>query len=74
MTTNTELINPETEDNDLYITDKIEQIRYIYPHSEKNKAVTINIKMKDEIKISTTIFINQIQDNMGIVFKNGYFR
>ena len=27
MTTNTELINPETEDNDLYITDKIEQIR-----------------------------------------------
>ena len=27
MTTNTQLINPETEDNDLYITDKIEQIR-----------------------------------------------
>ena len=27
MTTNTELINPETEDNGLYITDKIEQIR-----------------------------------------------
>lgn len=57
----TEILVSEGSINEIYFSDKIDQIRYIYPHSEKNKVVTINIKMKDEIKISTTIFINQIQ-------------
>ena len=67
---NSEILISKGTNYQIHFEKKLEQIRYLYPYSERFEEIIINIRMKNEIKLKVNIYINQIND---IPFKSYIF-